>query len=246
MTNLNEVLELLKLYLKQSVENRGFWHLSNIKDFMPIVQVIILIITAVAGLIKYYDTKNREIYEKRLKEVYAPLYMRLVKQEYLRSIYLKKLAVKEAPIITVTKQEEKNKYNNLFSNIPSETYINETSFLNRDIFINTMKGINAGLASQSLLTLISLYESAIHIEETTKGTEQYFENGIKKLKIEVDLHHEIMKGYQDCYKKLKLDKKYNDNKWRIINNEFIPEYTASKEEIDEFKKEYNNDPSKFE
>lgn len=197
---------------------------------------------------KYRNTKNKEIYEKRLNEVYAPLYMRLVKQEYLRSINLKHLSIKEAPILSLVERKETRNLEGLFSGIASEKEVKETSFLNRTIFNSVMENVNAGLATQRLLTLIALYESAIYLEDKalTKGTDEYFENGIKKYEIELDLYHEIMRGYQECYNKLKLDKKEKNENWDIVKNEFILKYKVDKEKINEFKKEYNSNPEKYE
>lgn len=248
MSDINEILRLLKICLEQNTTNKNFWSISNIKDIAPVVQALVVLITAGAGYWKYRTSKNKEIYEKRLNEVYAPLYMRLVKQEYVRSISLKHLSIEEAPILSLVERKETRNLEGLFSGIASEKEIKETDFLNRTIFNSVMKNVNAGLATQKLLTLIALYESAIYLEDKalTKGTDDYFENAIKKFEIELDLYHEIMRGYQECYSKLKLDKNEKNENWDIVKNEFILKHIADREKINKFKQEYNSDPEKYE
>lgn len=216
MDNIQEIVTLIKLYLEQQMQQNTFWTISDVNDLIPIIQLIIIIITSIAGVYKYYKTKNEEIYEKRLKEVYAPLYMRLVNQEVYRDIMLSDKSVKEVPII--------------------EIISGENTILSRSYFFEIINKINGGLATQELLTLLGLYKSLVHLESTLKeDSEKYIITTIKKVNVEYDLYKEIVRGYDECYKKLGLDKYSNINEWKIINDEIKIKYEVTKEEIEETK-----------
>lgn len=248
MDDLNEILKLLKLYLAKNTANVGFWHLSSFKDLLPIVQAVGIIGAAIAGFVKYINTKNKEIYEKILNEVYAPLYMRIVKQEYIRKLYLKTTPVEEATILSITKTEQRSKIGNTAANLISEPETKVSSFINKNNFIDVMKGINSGLASQKLLTLMACYESSIYISnESSKESNGYYENEIIKEHIELEIYEEIIKGYQYYYKKLGLDKNNNnkDNNWEIAKNRLIIKYKADPEKVNKFKQDYERNSEKY-
>ncbi|NOV02323.1 hypothetical protein [Paenibacillus planticolens] len=64
--------------------------------------VVAALITACIGVSKYRYEKNRDVYVKRLNEVYAPLYELLIKQETFRKMYFPDRSIIAEPIITLT------------------------------------------------------------------------------------------------------------------------------------------------
>ena len=51
---------------------------------LPIISSGVLVLTAIAGVVKYYKEKNRSYAEQMLKKVCAPLYSYILKQEFAR------------------------------------------------------------------------------------------------------------------------------------------------------------------
>jgi hypothetical protein len=202
------------------------WIIDN-TDFL---QFLVVLVTAIGGYIKYRELKNREIYEKRLREVYAPLFQLIARQELLRKIVFPHVDVEEAPIISITHRTTNQKLN-FGEKITLTSESKESKIWSREEYINTVKGINSGLASPNLLTLISLYDAAVYLEENTKKfSDIWVKSTIIKTKIELDLYEEILKGYNECMRKLKLDKVNN-----IKNNRLIIRYDAYEHEISTLK-----------
>lgn len=211
-------IDVIKSILKWIIDNTDF------------LQFLVVLFTAIGGYLKYRESKNREIYEKRLKEVYAPLFQLIARQELLRKIALPNISVEEAPIISITKRITNQKLN-FWGKITFTSESKESKIWSREEYINTVKGINSGLASPSLLTLISLYEAAVYLEDNTdKFSDIWYKSTIIKTKIELDLYEEILKGYNECMRKLKLDKVNN-----IKNNRLIIRYDAYEHEISTLK-----------
>lgn len=97
-----EILKLLKDYLQQVTAERTW--LDNCVDYwIPLVGVIVLVATSLAAVYKYFREKNRDLNEKILKEVYAPLFQYIVKQEFIRE-YIPNISVEKYPIISLTKK----------------------------------------------------------------------------------------------------------------------------------------------
>lgn len=198
-----EILELLKEYLKQAVVGRTW--LDNFVDYwIPIVGVVVLVITSLATVYKYFKEKNRDLNEKILKEVYAPLFQYIIQQEYVRN-FVPDLTIDEYPIISVTKKK---------THIGSDT-IEIQEVLRRNDLLTVKKSINFGLAPQDLLVLLNVYE-IIDSSINNISDEEYF-------KIEMRLRTEIIEGYLKYRNKLGLDKKKHiinyDNKQIIFNFE---------------------------
>jgi len=205
---------------------------------------LIALIAAIAGYIKYSHTKNREIYEKILKDVYAPLYRALFKQETFREFIMKGKGIKEENI----------------EDTPILTFFKEKNGEIIDIFgrtdiLNIGKQINAGLASPHILELLSSYEITCYFENELQNSYESFEDyinkdrdekdiaknemrkindyislTISKVKIEKDLYTEIIRGY--CYYNKKLGLESNCS---IKNGEIIIGYKTTKDEIQRMK-----------
>ncbi|WP_142415373.1 hypothetical protein [Hathewaya massiliensis] len=232
MNNINKIAELIKLYLQKNTCVRGRLEIKNIIELIPVLQFAVIALTSIFGVIKYYKTKNKEIYEKRLKEVYAPLYMRLVSQEIYRDILITGKSIKEIPIISVKENEYKN-----------GERIGGISILTQEDFWKIINGINGGLATQELLTLIALYRSLVDLEESLKRsekTEEFLTATIKKIKVEYDLYKEIVRGYTECYKKLGLDKYSKIEQWETNNDEIKIKYNITEEERKRVREELEN------
>ena len=96
---MNVIIDVIKSILQWIIDNTDF------------LQFLVVLFTAIGGYLKYRESKNREIYEKRLKEVYAPLFQLIARQELLRKIAFPNIGVEEAPIISITKRTTNQKLN---------------------------------------------------------------------------------------------------------------------------------------
>ena len=198
-----EILELLKKCLQQAIVGRTW--MDNFVDYwIPIIGVVVLVITALAAVYKYFKEKNRDLNEKILKEVYAPLFQYIIQQEYVRR-FTPNLTIDEYPIISVTKKK---------AYIGSDVTEIENG-LKRNDLLTVKKSINFGLAPQDLLVLLNVYE-IVDNDINQISDDEYF-------KIEMRLRTEIIEGYLKYRNKLGLDKKKHiisyDNKQIVFNFE---------------------------
>lgn len=182
-----EILELLQEYLQQAIVGRTW--IDNFVDYwVPIIGAVVLVITSFAAVYKYFKEKNRDLNEKILKEVYAPLFQYIIQQEYVRKIN-PNLTIDEYPIISVTKKK---------THIGSDT-TEIQDVLRRNDLLTVKKSINFGLAPQDLLVLLNVYE-ILNSGINQISDDEYF-------KIEMRLRTEIIDGYLEYRNKLGLDKK---------------------------------------
>lgn len=198
-----EILELLKIYLQQTMVGRT-WIDYFVDYWIPIIGVVVLVITSFAAVYKYFKEKNRDLNEKILKEVYAPLFQYIIQQEYVRQ-FIPNLSIDEYPIISVTKKK---------THIGSET-IEFQDVLRRNDLLTVKKSINFGLAPQDLLVLLNVYE-IVDSDINRVSDDEYF-------KIEMRLRTEIIEGYLKYRNKLGLDNKKHiikyDKKQIVFNFE---------------------------
>ncbi|MCW2278717.1 hypothetical protein [Heliophilum fasciatum] len=146
--------------------------------------VIIALIGAWISVKKYFHEKNKEVYEKRLNDVYSPLFGYLVKQEKFRELYVPNFNRKGFPILTS----------------------NKTELLDRKKFIESLNKTNFGLARPNLIILINIYELLVNLEETLEENSPEWEKAsAEKVKVENELYEEILDGYIETTKRLKLD-----------------------------------------
>lgn len=164
--------------------------------------VVVAFIGAYVAYKKYSAEKNKEIYEKRLNTIYAPLYGRLVQQETLRSLKLSSTSRYDEPILKVQaitksgtltlKGIEWNEGEETEHPLNSSRSFVRLFFENEDC---------KGLARPQLLKLIYQYE-LLENEGNDKGTIN------ARKQVGRLLVNEIISGYKDTMKALGLD----DNK----------------------------------
>jgi len=244
-----ELIELVKSYLIEATKQPSAADLI-VSHWIPIAQILIVLIGAIAGLYKYYSTKNKEINEKMLSEVYAPLYQYFIKQELYCFINDFKRDINEAPIIELTSKKSKQTFSFGGENhgkIKSETTTQVVLGLNRQEFLKVLESINIGLASKELYTLLNMYKVLIHFEGMSdKTSEAYLNATIMKVDVENALRTEIIKGYEHYHRKLKLDKITTSGFYRIKNNNIEFDYEVDQEVKDELKNAIKENPEKYE
>ncbi|WP_430508298.1 hypothetical protein [Rossellomorea marisflavi] len=166
-------------------------------------------LTVVSGFItvffvwrKYVYEKNRDLYIRRLNEVYAPLFGMVVKQEEVRSSFMKNVSFNEAPILSMNTEKE---------TISKKGYsrTNTPGIIHRDKFLEHFRKIDLGLTSPELIELINRFEvlNSMLIEK------EYALDGKDELtKHLVDIERKLIKNIVDDYylhvKKIGLDVNY--------------------------------------
>jgi hypothetical protein len=167
---------------------------------MEIIKIILsagIFIAAITGIFKYFYEKNRELYIRRLGEVYAPLFSYLIKQETLRHLYLQNTLIKDSPILTLTHE------------VKTPTGIEKISAIDRIFFVQMLKDTNKALINPRLLKYMSAYEILVFLEEKLDfGSKDYKIATNKKVEVEYELFKEVQIGYEETIKKLKLDDKF--------------------------------------
>lgn len=164
-------------------------------------------IAAMVGVWKYFYEKNRTIYERRLNEVYAPLYGYLIAQETFRQLFIPDVSVNDVPILT----SEKRTINSVLSFGEEGSEFRqeektEVGFLDRKNFIRVLNESNKGLARPKLLILIKQYELLVYLEETMEQeSEEWRKATNKKVEVELELFYEIVEGYESTIINLGLD-----------------------------------------
>jgi len=181
----------------------------------------------VAAYRKYSYEKNRQIYERRLNEVYAPLYRIIAMQEKYRKLFTH-TSVEEKPILytkMINKELHKISNGNVID-IYEEIY-EVDGILTKKNLLKCLNETNFGLARPELLTIISEYELLIHIQEDWEKRnindieefsekqlqEIYNDPEIKKIineevKVERLLVKEIIDGYRETVKRLGISNEY--------------------------------------
>lgn len=217
--------------------------LENMPTYQ-ILDLIIRLLSSIGALIagtavywKWHEEKNRQIYESRLKEVYAPLMKLLIRQETFRKIYMPDFSIEKAPILRVVKTTESVTIKN--GEMVKE--INETTgALDRELFIKELNKSNYGLARPNLLSLISQYEFLVEIENESRKVLQtiiprQMPEDVEEIKrieelpqyksfksvaksrtdIERKLVQEISSGYNETINKLGMDKSQGINIYNL-------------------------------
>ncbi|HEY8892548.1 MAG TPA: hypothetical protein VIM70_20120 [Clostridium sp.] len=179
------------------------------KNVIDVIKLIIssgVFIAAIIGVVKYFYEKNRELYIRRLNEVYAPLFSYLIKQETVRQLYCKHILIKDSPILTMTRTIETVK--------GTEKIL----IIDRNFFVEILRDTNKGLIKPRLLKFLSAYEILIFLEESLEnGSKEYEIATTKKVEVEYELFKEVQIGYEETVKKLKLDDEFEiDNLEQFI------------------------------
>ncbi|HWT74134.1 MAG TPA: hypothetical protein VN258_05365 [Mobilitalea sp.] len=200
---MNKLINLMCEYL-ESIKQPISWMDYTVNYILPIVGTLLLVGTAIAGVIKYYKEKDRDFNEKILNGVYAPLYQYIIKQEYVRSKKADELPINKYPIIEIV--HEKTITTDMLTQ-NQKTITEKRKFLSRDELLKVTKELNFGLVPNDLLVLLNIYEIANEIPNNVDGDEY--------TKIEMKIRSNIINGYQKYKKLLNID----DNKSKIVKFE---------------------------
>lgn len=217
MDIIEDLIQLLNEYLRTQLQPKSFLDIF-IQYISPILQLSVVIGGAIAGLYKYFKTRNQETYQRLLSEVYAPLYQYFVKQELIRDLVEIEKDYKKKPIIEFS--STKTITDPITNKSQSETkfYLN----LNRQELIKVLDSINIGLASKELYTLLTMYQVLVHLEEsedTDAQTKQTVEKRI--LNVESRLRREIILGYEKYHKKLGIKGNIENDFLILKDDKFI-------------------------
>jgi hypothetical protein len=165
------------------------------------------LITAIFAGAKYIYEKNRDVYIRRLNEVYAPLYGFLIRQEQLREIKFPHITRKEFPILTLSSKKVKRTItfgDGKRVDTTSEEKEEILSIVDRKNFIKIFNDTNKGLARPELLLLIHKYEMLIHLEESTEHDEDWERASAAKVLVENEIFDEIVSGYIETIRKMDM------------------------------------------
>ena len=234
-----ELIELTKQYILNSLQPKSGWDIF-VTYWIPLIQVIIILLGAGAGLLKYYRTKNKEINEKILNEVYSPLYQYLVKQELYRKIHKIESNYKDTPILEITSTKTTIR--------GSETIQTSEPIcgLNRKEIIKIRNSVNIGLASQEILTLLNMYEVVDLMEDKyDKETNEYLEATILKVEIENSLRKEVIYGYDKYHRSLGLKKVSKSGLWKLTKDNIVYTYTIDDNDKKLLRDDIRNNPDKY-
>ena len=222
--------------------------------WLPIIQLVLLVGGAIAGVYKYYEEKNREVYETLLSEVYAPLFQYFVKQELMRKLLLldddyKDTPLedyKETPILEVRLRNETTKIamtDDIEQNAAPPTTVLD---LSRDAFLEVLDIANIGLAPKELYTLLSMYKVATWVCRNKRTDSPSFsESAIIEQKIAHKLRKEIISGYIKYHKKLGLNPGDELEEIVISDDNIVFYFSISEEEINAAMSRIQNDTELF-
>lgn len=158
------------------------------------------------GWHSYAFQKNRDYHEKRLDSVYAPLYGLLSKQELIRELYLGDLSVEENPIIEFINTNTKSSVNPFTGETQHISESEPSVILDKKSFVNILNDSNKGLASSELLRLLNEYEMLLYLKAKLVAGRDKEKAEVKLLSVERELVREIIDGYSESMRKLKLHK----------------------------------------
>jgi len=227
MSSVNELIELTKQYILYCMQPKNRLDIF-ITYWISIIQVLLILGGAGAGLWKYYRIKNKETNEKILNEVYSPLYQYLVKQELYRKIHKIAGDYKDTPILEITNTKTTVRVSGITRS--SEPVCG----LSRKEIIKIKDSLNIGLASKEILTLLNMYQVVDLMEDKyDKDTNEYIEATILKVEIENALRKEVISGYKKYHHSLGLKKVSKSGLWTLTEDNI--EYTYR---IDEEEKNY--------
>lgn len=194
---MEKLIEEITTYFINANQPMNFWDMV-VAYVVPIVGSIILSATAVSGVAKYYMEKRRIYAEKMLTEVYAPLFMYLVKQEYLREKDFPELTPEDVPLFSAETTER--------STMPPTTedgkFEQKVKYKKEDIislkeFYKVQENLNFGLVPHNLLALLSICQIKENTEKDLSDAQKKSEKALKK---------EIIEGYLK-YKKIMGEKR---------------------------------------
>ena len=194
---MKELINEAITYLSDTSQPLRVWDFI-VTYIIPILGSFILIATAVAGIIKYYLEKRRIYAEKMLTEVYAPLFIYIVRQEYIRQRDFPDMKAEDVPLFSA----ETMKRTISSPSINKGKFEQKSNYKNEPIisledFYNVEKTIDFGLVPHNLLVLLSVCQIKENTEEDLSDEQKMMERALKK---------EIIEGYLK-YKKIMGEKK---------------------------------------
>lgn len=191
----NEILEQILMYLQNQNSPKNTWDIV-ITYVVPVITALALTISSIAAVLKYYSDKKRTFAEKMLKEVYAPLFLYIVKQEYYRKNYkgAKKLDDQSLPIFSVTKRKTKTTYTADSTTVENSDPI---PVIDAGDIYEVTKSINFGLVPTDLLILITTH----YMDDTGENDKKQAQ------KRDLILRKAIIDGYLKYRKQLGLKRK---------------------------------------
>ncbi len=123
---------------------------------------------------------------------------------------------------------------------------NPTCGLDRNEIIRIKNGVNIGLASQEILTLLNMYEVVVLMEEKyNKNTNEYLEATILKVEIENSLRKEVITGYKKYHRSLGLKKVSQSRLWKLTEDNIIYTYTVDEKQKKILRNNIKNNPDKY-
>lgn len=185
------------------------WGAAQLFEFIityavPIIATTAVVVGGVWTVYKYFNEKNREFYSNILENVYSPLFIELVKNEYSRKIIMdsnesdetkSEFAVDKLPFITWTGVKRNTK----MTIGKTEFHQEEYKVFNLDDILKEIHNDNHRLkyAPRDLVALIECY----FFLEKVKGVPTY---DSEKLKIQKKIRTNIIIGYKKYRRKLGL------------------------------------------
>lgn len=194
---MEKLIEEITTYFINANQPMGFWT-GVVTYVVPIVGSIILVGSAFAGVKKYYKENKRIYAEKMLTEVYAPLFMYLVKQEYLRGKDFPELTPEDVPLFSA----ETTKRAIMPPTTEDGKFEQKVKYKKEDIislkeFYKVQENLNFGLVPHNLLVLLSICQIKENTEKDLSDVQKRSEKALKK---------EIIEGYLK-YKKIMGEKR---------------------------------------
>lgn len=212
MTDTQEVMNLIKQYLENNTVPNGF--LDNVVDYvLPIFSMLVVIIGGIWTVYTYIKGKNREIDEKVLSEVYAPMFQFFVKSDSLANLKECVIDYKNDALHDWEKnitRMQKNK-----NGVTISCQIIAIPNFSKEDFLNMFSEVNIGLAPRELVVLFSIYRATVYMEKN----ETSYEKRERAVAYGKDIEYAIRKhayvGYMTYCNKLGISGYKTDDLYEI-------------------------------
>lgn len=202
MGQLQDISEIVKVYLEKSIEPNGFW--DNVVIYvLPILSMLVVIIGGIWTIYTYIKGKNREINEKILSEVYAPMYQFFVKNDALTDFAEGNVDYKEYPLLEWMREKTVENFTDGEYNIKKEVF--GILGLTRKDFIETLDSVNMGLAPQELITLYNIYKTVNYLVDHTGNGPKKDRVNDYQVSLEYTIRCHAYSGYQKYCKKIGIN-----------------------------------------
>lgn len=199
MNDIQEIISLLKQYLENSVAPNGL--LDNVVEYvLPIFSMLVVIVGGIWTVYTYVKGKNREVNEKVLKEVYAPMFQFFVKNDALAGLKESNIDYKEEPLHEWEKRIKKTeiKKDGMQISVKSVPILN----LTKKDFLDMFDEVNLGLAPQELVALFSVYKATIFTVSEGMMSKEGRRADTYRTALEYTIRKHAYEGYMKYCKKL--------------------------------------------